>query len=201
MKKTLWPVSAGSAMLAVALCAASIPVHAESTPAKKELIAKVIRLQAPMREQVMRQLAQGPIGPMGQQVGQILQFRVPPEKRDAVTKEIQGYMGKYVEETLALLHEREAKVATTVMAPLFEEKFSEDELKQLIAFLESPVQRKYLDATGDGIKAFSGQLVGDTRGLVESKFKVMEQIVSKRLNEVMTPAPATPGAPAAPAGK
>lgn len=192
MKKTLWPVSACSAMLAMALCAASIPVHAESTPAKKELVAKVIRLQMPMREQLMRQMAQGPVAPMAQQVGQILQFRVPPEKREAVAKEVQGQMAKYVEETLTLLREREAKMAPTVMGPLLEEKFSEDELKQLITFLESPVQRKYLDVNGESLKAMSAQLVADTRATVEPKFKAMEQSVSKRLNEVMAPAPAAP---------
>ncbi|APW39285.1 hypothetical protein RD110_20405 [Rhodoferax koreense] len=197
MKKYLWSVPAVSA---IALFAVTGLAHAESTPAKKELVAKVIRLQMPVREQMMRQMAQSPVASMAQQVGQILQFRVPPEKREALTKEIQGYIGKYVDETMALLREREAKAATTVIGPMLEEKFSEDELKQLVTFLESPVQKKYLDTTAEGLKALSTQLVADTRGVVESKFKVMEQTVTKRLNEVVGPA-AAPASPAAPSTK
>ena len=194
MKTNMWRLSA----FALALAASAGLAQAEPTPAKKELIAKVLQLQEPVREQVVRQLAQGPLGPLSQQVSQILQVRVPPEKREALTKEFQGYVGKYLQETTALLHEREAKLAPTVVGPMLDEKFSEEELKQLIAFLESPVQRKYAQLAGDTVKALSAQLVTDTRGVVEPKYKALEQTVSRRLNEV-TAAAANP--PAKPASK
>lgn len=190
MKNRIWAVTA------LALAAVMPMAHAESTPAKKELIAKVLQLQQPVREQLLRQLAQGPVAPMAQQANQVLQFRVPPEKREAAAKDVQATMAKYVEETTTMLREREAKLSPTLLGPALEEKFSEEELKQLVTFLESPVQRKFGQVTGDGIKALSTQLVADTRASLEPKFKAMEQAVSKRLNEAVASAATPPAKPA-----
>ena len=72
----------------------------------------------------------------------------------------------------------------------------EDELKQLIAFLESPVQRKLAQLNGDIQKSLSEKLVAETRGVIEPKVKVMEQAVAQRVNQAVTAAP-----PAKPASK
>ena len=44
--------------LAVALLSIAVVVHAEPTPAKKELINKIMQLEQPMVDAAVRQLAQ-----------------------------------------------------------------------------------------------------------------------------------------------
>ena len=113
-----------------------------------------------------------------------------PEKREALAKDIQGDMKKYVDEAVPLLRERAAKLAPTIIGPMLEEKFSEDELKQLIAFLESPVQKKLAQLNGDIQKSLSEKLVAETRGVVEPKVKVMEQAISQRVSQAVAATPA-----------
>ncbi len=198
MKKSIWCISA----LALALLALGHVAHAESSPEKKELVAKMMQLQQPVNELMARQLAEAPALRLTQQVGPALQFRVAPEKREALAKDIQGDIKKYLDESVPLLRERATKLAPTVVAPLFEERFSEDELKQLIAFLESPVQRKLAGVNQEIQKALTEKLVSDTRSAIEPKVKTMEQSVSQRLNQaIAAPSSNVAAPPSKPASK
>ena len=58
-------------------------------------------------------------------------------------KAIEADVKKYVEEAHPLVRERAIKLAPSTIGPVLEEKFTEDELKQLIAWLESPTTKKY----------------------------------------------------------
>jgi hypothetical protein len=50
------------------------------------------------------------------------------------------------------------------MAPVLDEKFSEDELKQLVAWLESPTAKKFNESAPVLLEAMQQKLVADTRG-------------------------------------
>jgi hypothetical protein len=182
-------------LLILAIAAACTSVHAQSTPAKKELIARILKIQQPAIENMARGLAQEPLAPMLDAAGVALQQRVPAEKRDAVAKEIQAEAKKYADETTALVRDRALKLAPTTVGPILEEKFTEDELKQVVSMLESPVLAKF-NATGNDIqRALIEKVVAETRGQVEPKIKALEASISKRLG---LPAP---GAAAKPAPK
>ncbi|MDB5850277.1 MAG: hypothetical protein JWP29_4029, partial [Rhodoferax sp.] len=140
----------------------------------------------------------GPVLKLMQQVGPALQFRVAPEKREALGKDIQGDIKKYADETVPMLRERAVKLAPSIVGPLLEERFSEEELKQLVAFLESPVQKKLAQLNVDIQKGMSEKLVADTRGAIEPKYKAMEASVTQRVTQAIS-ASATP--PAKPASK
>ena len=172
---------------------------AQSTPAKKELVAKIVLLQQPSIEGIATLLAQGPAAQMMQGANVALQSRIAPDKREAVAKEIQGDVKKYMDEAVPLLRERAVKLAPSALGPLLEEKFSEDELKQLIAIMESPVNRKYGQMNGELQKALGDKLVMETRSLIEPKVKELDASIGKRLG--MTPAAegAAGSSPAAPA--
>ena len=70
-------------------------------------------------------------------------MRVPPDKREAVAKEIQADAKKYADKTVPLVQARAVKLAPTTIGALLEEKFSEDELKQVVAIIESPAYVKF----------------------------------------------------------
>jgi hypothetical protein len=167
--------------------------QAQSTPAKKELVAKVLLLQQGAIEQAAQSLAERPAAQLMQQAGMALQSQVPADKREAVAKEIQADVKKYADEVIPMVRERAVKLAPSTVGALLEEKFSEDELKQLIAIIESPVNRKFLQLGGEMQKALLDKLIAETQGVVEPKVKTLEQSIGKRLG---LPAPTSAPAPA-----
>ena len=182
----------------VTLLVVASSVQAQTT-AKKELVAKVLLLQQPAIEQAAQALAERPALQMLQQAGMALQQQVPADKREAVAKEIQAEAKKYADEAVPLVRERAIKLAPSTIGALLEEKFSEDELKQLIAIIESPVNRKFLQLGGEMQNALIDKLVAETQGVVEPKVRALEQAIGKRLAQA-APA-AAPAAPAAVAPK
>lgn len=169
-------------------------VQAQTASTKKELVAKVLLLQQPAIEQAAQALAERPAAQMMQQAGMALQSRVAEDKREAVAKEIQADVKKYVDEAVPLVRERAVKLAPSTVGALLEEKFSEDELKQLIAIIESPVNRKFLQLGGEMQKVLLDKLLAETQGAIEPKVKALELSIGKRLG---LPAPAAVVAPKA----
>ncbi len=177
-------------LFAMTLLALATLAQAESTAAKKELVAKVLQLQQPAIEQSAQSLAERPAMQMMQQAGLALQSRVAPEKRDAIAKEIQADVKKYVDEAVPLMRARAVRLAPTTIGTLLEEKFSEEELKQLIALIESPVNRKFTQLGGEMQKVLMDKLVADMQGTIEPKVKTLEQSIVKSLGLPMASAPA-----------
>ncbi|HOE42341.1 MAG TPA: DUF2059 domain-containing protein [Rhodoferax sp.] len=173
-------------MLSAAAQAQSAP--AQSSQAKKDLVARVLVLQQSSIELTGQALVERPAQQMLQQAGLALQTRVPAEKREAVAKLVQDDVKKYLDETAPLVRQQAVKLAPTTIGPLLEEKFNEDELKQLIAFMESPVNRKYLQMGNELQKALGEKLVAQTQASVEPKVKALEQAIVKHLG--LPPAPA-----------
>jgi len=196
MTSNLWRSALTTGALCVLMAAPTL-ASAETSAAKKELIAKVVQLQQGGVEGIARSLVEQPAMALMQQAGQVLQTRIAPEKRDAMAKEIQADVRKYVEETNPLLRDKALKMAPGVMGPLLEEKFTEDELKQLVSWLESPVIRRYQQLTPEIQKGLSEKLVAETRPIVEPKLQALDRSVSGRLG---LPPPPAKGA-SAPAKK
>ena len=172
--------------LAAGLMATSLLAHAQSapspsSPAKKELVAKIIKLQQPGIDSVARQVVEVPAMQMLQQAGAALQQRVSADRRQAVAADIQADARKYVEEMGPTARERATRLAPGIIAPILEEKFSEDELKQLIAIIESPVNRKYQALGAEMQKALTEKLVAEIRPTIEPKLKALNQSIGNRL--------------------
>lgn len=163
------------------LLLASGAVFAESTAAKKELVAKVLQLQQPAIELVARAMAEQPAQILMQRAAPILQQRIPPDKRQAVAQDIQGDIKKYVEDTVPLVRERAVALAPSTIGVLLDERFTEEELTQLIAIIESPVNRKFMQMGGEFQKALGEKLVVQTKPVVEPKVKALEQAIVKHL--------------------
>ena len=106
---------------------------------KKELVAKLLQVQQPGIDNIGRALAGQPSQRALQAAGQAME-RVPVDKREAVGKEIQADVKKFYDEIEPMLRKRAAELAPATLAPVYEEKFSEDELKAIIAWIESPAR-------------------------------------------------------------
>ena len=128
----------------------------------------------------------------------VMQTRIPPDKRDPIAKDIQADLKKYGDDVLPLMRDRAIKLAPSTIGAMLDERFTEDELKQLIALLESPVNRKYQQMGGEMQKSLSDKLVADVKGSIEPKIKALEQAIAGHLGlPPVTPAADT--APVAPA--
>jgi hypothetical protein len=171
-------------------------VGAQTSSTKSDLVAKVLTLQQTAIEQTAQALVERPALQMMQQAGSALQTQVAPEKREAVAKEIQADLKKYVDEVGPLVRQKAVKLAPSTVGALLDQRFSEDELKQLIAIIESPVNRKFLQMGGELQKALADKLIAETQASVEPKVKALEQAMVKHLG-----LPATPAAKAEPASK
>ena len=169
---------------------------APTSQAKKDLVARVLQLQQGGIEQMARTLAEQPAMQLMQQAGQALQ-RLPTERRDAVARDIEADVRKYVEEATPIVRDRALKLAPTTIGVLLEDRFSEDELRQIVALLESPVNRKFQTLAPEMQRSIGEKLVAETRGDVEPKVRSLEQQVNRRLGGPA--APATGAAPRAPA--
>ncbi len=177
-------------VLAAALAATAV-AHAQTSAAKKELVAKVLKLQQPGIEAMARGMAEQPAMQMMQQAGAALQ-RLPAERREAIAKDIEADLRKYADETVPMVRDRAVKLAPSTIGSLLEERFTEDELKQIIAILESPVNRKFQSMAPDMQRAIGEKLIAEVRPLVEPKLRALDQSLGKRLG--LTP-PAGASAP------
>jgi glucose/arabinose dehydrogenase len=168
---------------------------AAASPAKKELVQKVLKLQQAGVESVATQLAEAPAMQLMQQAGAALQ-RLPADKREAVARDIQADVRKYADETVPPLRERAVKLAPSVLGPMLEERFSEDELKQLVAWMENPLSRKYAAMGSEMQRALAEKLAADARPSVEPKLQALQASLAKRLGITQPGAPASGPAPA-----
>ena len=184
MRNTLLAVGL-SALCGLAQAQASAPAQAPSSPAKKELVTRVLQAQQPAIEALAGNLAQEPAAMLMQQAGQLMQSRIAPDKREAVAKEIQADIKKYVEEAVPLVRERAVKLAPSTIGVMLEERLTEDELRQIVTFLESAANKKFVAMNSDLLKALGTKLVAEVRPLLEPKVKTMELSIGKRLG--MTP--------------
>ena len=165
----------------LALLALTAMAHAQSTPAKQELVARILASQQAAIEQTAQAIVERPAIQMQQQAGLALQARVAPEKREAVAKSIQADLKKYLDEVGPTVRQQAVKLAPSTVGALLEEKFTEEELKQLIAIIESPVNKKFTQMGGDFQKALGEKLVAQTQATVGPKVKALEQSIAGHL--------------------
>lgn len=189
-------------LLAALFVAASTAATAQPAgDKKKELVARVVQLQVP---EIASALVEQPAMSMLQQAGQVIRERIPADQRDAVGKRIQESTNKFVDETTPLVRERAFKLAPATLGAALDQKFSEDELRQLVAWLESPLARKYQQVAPELQAAFVQKLVADARPVVDPKLKVLDQSIRSALGlpaaGAAAPKPAASGA-IRPAGK
>ena len=118
------------------------------------------------------------------------------DKREAAGKSIDADIRKYVDESLPVLRERAVKLAPSTAGAILEEKMSEDELKQLVAWLESPAAKKYQQIGGEMQQTMGQKLVTEAGPLLTPKLQALEQKVRVTLG---LPAPGAAGASAPPA--
>jgi len=172
-----------------------------SSPAKKELVQKILQQQQPEIESVARSIVERPAAQMMQEAGLAMQRQVAPEKREAMGKAIEAEVKKYVDESYPLVRERALRLAPSILGAALEEKFSEDELKQLLGWLESPVNKKF-QQLAPVRNTFVQKVLSESIAAVDPKVGALDARIRVILGvpPAASPGQAASGPPARPAG-
>ncbi len=183
MKKTILLIAVLAAALSVQAqpaASGSSAIPGAPSAAKKDLLQRLITLQQPALENMARNLAEQPARQMMGAAEQAME-RVAEDKREAVAKKIQAEAQKYAEEAGTLAKDRATKLGQSSLTPLFDEKFTEDELRQLLVALETPAYKKYQAELPELSNAFAKKLIDDLSPVLDPKLKALEQSVAKAL--------------------
>ncbi len=169
----------------------------------------MLKLQAGGIERLATAMTEEPAVVLTQQVSEVIATRIPKDKQEALSKEMQGDIQKYLKDTVPLVRKSAQQLAPGTIGAFLESKFSEDELRQIVALLESPAYAKYQQLSNEMQQALQAKLVSDTRATVEPRVQALEKAMGERLRTAVqaagSSAPANaatnPPAAAAPAAK
>lgn len=189
------------ALLTTALAASSIAMAQDKGP----LIKQFIELQRPGIESLARGLVEQSSAPIAQAGSAYLQAQVPADKREAAAKAADAELKKYFDESYPIVRDKAVQLAPDALGPLMDQSFTADELKQLVAWISSPLSKKYQELNPKMQTALTEKLVAETRSTIEPKMKTLDENVAKALGAPTggaAPAASRPAPPAkAPAKK
>lgn len=184
------------ALLTAALATSSFAMAQD----KSALIKQFIDLQRPGVEALARGLVEQSSAPIAQAGSQYLQTQVPADKREAAAKAADAELKKYFDETYPIVRDKAVQLAPVTLTPLMEQAFSEDEMRQLLAWISSPLSKKYQDLNPKMQQALTEKLVTDTRATVEPKMRALDANVAQALGAPTSP-PSGTSSSKAPAAK
>ena len=178
-------VLAAVTVTASAATATTVAAPASISPAKQELIQRVLQLWHP--EMLGQTMLQEPVTEAVAQARVMLQGRAPVEKRDAAMRDIAEDAKKFLTDTVPVVKSSAQKLIPTTIAPILAERFTEDELRQIIAILEAPVKRKFEDMIPEMEKALGTKVASDTHTVIDPKLQDLRQRIGMRLRTAVTP--------------
>lgn len=186
--------------LALALALAAGSAVAQSSPAKKALIDKIVALQQQgMADAMAANIVQGPLSQLTQ-AGRAALQQVPAEKREATAKAMDVELKKFVDENVPYLKDKISKAVPPTASALLDERFNEDELKQILAWAESPVNQKFGLANAELQKAVAQKVMAEAAPTLDGRFKTLNANLVKQLG-LPVPAATPKAAASAPAPK
>jgi hypothetical protein len=185
------------ALLAVALAGSSMAM-AQDKPA---MVKQFLDLQRPGIEALARGLVEQSSAPIAQAGSQYLQTQVPAEKREAAAKAADAELKKYFDEAYPIVRDKAVALAPDALGPILRDNFSEEELRQLLAWINSPLSKKYQELNPKMQTALTEKLVAETRSSIEPKMRTLDANVAKALGAPTDGAPPAKSAPKAPAKK
>ncbi len=171
-RQTAW------AAVAVTLALCSLSAHAD----KKDQVQKVLSVQQPALEDMARGVAEQPARQLAGGARNVLMQVVPEDKREATAKQVDAEIKKYLDSAIPSVRSSAVKLAPSTIGPILEDRFTEDELKQLVTMLESPILKRYQAALPEMSNALLEKVVEDARPAVNPKLQAAEGSIRKILD-------------------
>ena len=173
-------------LMLLALSAACLSTHAAPvSPAKQALVDQVLKLWN--IDTIGQSMLQVPVADAVQQARAMLQGRAAPDKRDAAMNDIVGEAKQFMAEATPITRASADKLIPTTIAPLLAERYTDEELRQLIAILESPVKKKFEAMLPEMKKTLGEGVAADTRPVIDPKLQGLKEKIGLRLRAAVTP--------------
>lgn len=170
---------------AFALCALA---HADQpvSPEKQKLIDRVLALWHAEEQALV--MVQRPAGSAMEQASIALQGRVSQQKHQAAMKDIATDVQKYIDEATPIARANADRLKAPVLGPLLAQNFNEEELRQLVALLESPVKKKFEQLLPQMERSYGERIAAESRAQIDPKLQAMTQAVALKMRAAtMTP--------------
>jgi uncharacterized protein len=159
--------------------------HQPASSSKQELVQRVLQLW--QVDALAQSMLQEPVADAVGQARAVIQGRVPSERRDATMRDVSAEAKKFLDENGPLVRTNAQKLIPVTVAPILAEKFTEDELREIIKILESPAKKKFEEMMPTMQKALGEKLAADTRATIDPKLDDFRQRISTRLRTAVTP--------------
>ncbi|HMT16231.1 MAG TPA: DUF2059 domain-containing protein [Ottowia sp.] len=168
-----------AAIILVAVCALSTGAMAQND-AKKALATKLAQLQLKTDGATMAdQLTGSAVQPIVAGWSQRLDETVPPARQKDVRDKLDVELKKFADNTHKAVEAQVGKSAEAALVPIFMEKLSEDEMKTIIAYMESPASAKLQALGADATDAWAKRIIEATRSQVEAGAKTFESAANR----------------------
>ncbi|MES2089069.1 MAG: hypothetical protein V4532_03665 [Pseudomonadota bacterium] len=161
----------------------TLSLSAFAAESKKELIQKLPPVQKAQLESLATGLTQEPVRQiLEKMVRPAMMQAVPADKREATGKLVDAEITKYFESATPLVKTSANKVGPAAVAALLDDKFTEEELRQLLTMLDSPIIKKYQAALPEIQQTLLEKISTDARPAVDPKLQTLQNNVVKILD-------------------
>ena len=165
---------------AFAFTVLAVSALAQIADPKLEWATKAVALQqGPELERLVNQLAESSSQDIVRSWGVKLRSDVPKEKVEQTAQSLNAELKKYNDDVLKIISSKVNKASADSLIPAYMARFSLDELKQLVAFFESPAVKKYQAAAPELGNVFVNQLIMETRIDVNARAKQFDDAAVK----------------------
>ncbi|MDO9359009.1 MAG: DUF2059 domain-containing protein [Polaromonas sp.] len=179
--------------LLIAGCVVATSSHAQTADPKLEWATKVVAVQQADLEGLVAQLAGTAAQDLTNAWGPRFQANVPKARQAKATEDFNAELSKFATDANKIILAKVSQANSEALIPAYMERFTLDELKQLAAFFESPVIKKYKAATPELVDVFIKKLVASTQPEIQARASQFDAAAAK----IVGAAPAAPAAPAA----
>jgi hypothetical protein len=158
----------------------SITAQAQTADSKLDWATKAVALQqGPELDRLIGQLAESSAQELVQSWGAKLSADVPKTQVEKAAGSLNVELKKYHDEVSEIIKNKVNKASTDGLIPAYMERFSLDELRQLVVFFESSAVKKYQATAPELGNIFINQLIVETRADVFARAKIFDNAATK----------------------
>jgi hypothetical protein len=174
-----YPTIAASLILIAGLVSGGSAL-AQANDAKRDLALKIVALQqgADM-DRMIGQLAASAVQPMVEVWARRVEANIPKSRQEQAGEQLKTELKRYGDDVYKLIQSKLPRVSQDSLVGAYMDSFSEDELRQLLAFFASPVVKKYQSLGPQLGNLVVQKLVEATRPEIQERARQFEAVALK----------------------
>lgn len=153
---------------------------AQTADPKLEWARKVVALQqGPDLDALVAQLVNGAAQNLITAWTNRFNATVPKARQAKASEDLNAELAKFAADANKIISAKVGQANSEGLVPAYMERFTAEELRQLVAFFESPVVNKYKAATPDLVNVFVKKLVESTEADIQARAKQFDAAAEK----------------------